>query len=100
MGAIPFKKEILQLLHKYGSRVFDELKKYVSRKFKQETGLIALEYLQRIRAEKSCELLAGSDMLILEIIHEVGYTDSKFFHKVFCRYKEERAYYARNISVC
>lgn len=56
---------------------------YISRKFKQETGLTALQYLQRIRVEKSCELLAGSDMLILDIIHEVGYTDAKFFHKVF-----------------
>lgn len=58
---------------------------YISRKFKQETGLTALEYLQRIRIEKSCELLAGSDMAISEIIHEVGYTDAKFFHKVFRR---------------
>lgn len=58
---------------------------YISRKFKQETGFTALEYLQKIRIEKCCELLSGSDMPIQEIAHEIGYDDVKFFHKVFRR---------------
>ena len=58
---------------------------YISRKFKQETGMTSLEYLQKIRIEKCCELLAGSDMAIQEIAREVGYEDVKFFHKVFRR---------------
>lgn len=58
---------------------------YVSRRFKQETGLTALEYLQKIRIEKCCELLAGSEMSIQEIAHSVGYEDAKFFQQVFKR---------------
>lgn len=58
---------------------------YISRKFKQETGFTALEYLQKIRIEKCCELLSGSDMSVQEIAHEIGYDDVKFFHKVFRR---------------
>ena len=58
---------------------------YISRKFKQETGMTSLEYLQKIRIEKCCELLTGSDLAIQEIAREVGYEDVKFFHKVFRR---------------
>ena len=58
---------------------------YISRKFKQETGVTPLEYLQKIRIEKCCELLTGSDMSTQEIAREVGYEDVKFFHKIFRR---------------
>jgi len=58
---------------------------YVSRKFKQETGLSALEYLQKIRIEKSCELLICSDLSVQDIARSVGYEDGKFFQQVFKR---------------
>lgn len=35
---------------------------YISRSFKKETGMTALQYLQRIRIGRSCELLAGSEL--------------------------------------
>lgn len=56
---------------------------YVSRKFKQETKMTIMEYLQKVRLEKSCELLAGSDKPISEIAKEVGYEDVKFFNQIF-----------------
>lgn len=58
---------------------------YISRRFKQETGLTVREYLQKVRIEKSCELLADSDMRISEIAQAVGYEDIKFFNQVFKR---------------
>jgi len=58
---------------------------YISRRFKQETGLTALQYLQKLRIEKCCELLRGSNLTIQEIAHETGYDDMKFFHKIFRR---------------
>lgn len=58
---------------------------YVSRKFKQDSGLTALEYLQKIRIKKSCEFLAGSDMSIQEIAYKVGYETVKFYQQVFRR---------------
>lgn len=58
---------------------------YISRRFRQETGLTAREYLQKIRMERGCELLAGSDLQIQEVAHEVGYEDLKFFNQVFRR---------------
>ncbi|HHV10853.1 MAG TPA: helix-turn-helix transcriptional regulator [Clostridiales bacterium] len=58
---------------------------YISRKFKQETGFTISEYLQKVRIEKSCELLAGSDMPISDIAESVGYADLKFFNNLFKR---------------
>ena len=46
---------------------------------------VETEYLQKIRIEKCCELLAGSEMSIQEIAHSVGYEDAKFFQQVFKR---------------
>ena len=37
---------------------------YISRRFKQETGLTASEYLHKIRIKRSCNLLAGSNLTI------------------------------------
>ena len=58
---------------------------YISRKFKQETGITFQEYLQHRRIEKSCELLAGNDMRIVEIARAVGYGDAKYFTRIFKR---------------
>ena len=58
---------------------------YISRRFKQETGMTFREYVQKIRIEKACELLAGSDMTVSEIARAVGYDDIQFFHSVFKR---------------
>lgn len=59
---------------------------YVSRRFKQETGMTFREYLQKVRVEKCCELLAGSDMTVGEAAEAVGYEDMQFFHEVFRKY--------------
>jgi AraC-like DNA-binding protein len=56
---------------------------YISRKFKQETGFTLIEYLQKDRIEKSCELLAGSSLSIVDIAESVGYSDIKFFNNLF-----------------
>jgi AraC family transcriptional regulator, L-rhamnose operon transcriptional activator RhaR len=56
---------------------------YISRKFKQETGFTVSDYLQKVRIEKSCELLAGSDMSVADIAESVGYADLKFFNNLF-----------------
>ena len=56
---------------------------YVSRKFKKETGVTFLEYLQKVRIRKSCDLLIESEMLIPEVADQVGYDDMKYFHQIF-----------------
>lgn len=72
---------------------------YVSRRFKQETGTTFREYLQRVRIEKCCELLAGSDLTVGEAARAVGYEDMQFFHALFRRYLHMTPREYRRISV-
>jgi two-component system, response regulator YesN len=56
---------------------------YISRLFKQNTGQTFVDYLKRIRIDKSRELLAQSELKINEIGKQVGYDNSYYFIKVF-----------------
>ena len=58
---------------------------YISRRFKQETGVTLREYVQNVRIKKSCELLEDSDLRVVEIARRVGYEDIKFFNQIFKR---------------
>ncbi|WJH37316.1 helix-turn-helix domain-containing protein [Paenibacillus sp. CC-CFT747] len=59
---------------------------YISRLFKQIKGEPFVDYLKKVRIEKSKELLLQSSMKIGEAGKEVGYSHSYYFIKVF---KEE-----------
>lgn len=56
---------------------------YVSRLFKQTTGQTFMEYVTRIRMEKSKQLLAESDMKVGEIGRLVGYSQDYYFIRLF-----------------
>lgn len=56
---------------------------YFSRLFKKETGSSFIEYVMQKRAEKASHLLANTNMKIYEICQEVGYTDTRYFIKMF-----------------
>ena len=56
---------------------------YLSRKFRDETGMTFQQYLQNMRIEQSCRLLAETDKKVTEIAHDVGYADIKFFGELF-----------------
>ena len=58
---------------------------YISRRFRQETGLTALQYLQKIRIDQSCALLASGKKSVTQAALEVGYEDTKYFSKIFRR---------------
>lgn len=56
---------------------------YLSCLFHRETGVSLSGFLQRIRVEKSCTLLAQSRMSVSAVAQEVGYSDLKHFNSVF-----------------
>ena len=64
-------------------REFHYSSQYMSRRFHLETGMTVLEYIQRVRVEKACEFIAGSDNSIQEIAAWVGYENVKYFNRVF-----------------
>lgn len=59
--------------------------KYFSRLFKAHTGLTVTEYTQKLRIDRACEILAASNASIAEIAAQTGYSDVKYFTRVFRR---------------
>ncbi|MGO4106374.1 helix-turn-helix domain-containing protein [Paenibacillus sp. YAF4_2] len=54
-----------------------------SRLFRHQTGMSFIEYVQGIRMDAACRLLAGSQSQVEEISSAVGYADMKFFYRLF-----------------
>ena len=51
--------------------------------FKQITGLKISEYINRLRIEKSAELLLKTEKTVIEIAYEVGFESLRTFNRVF-----------------
>lgn len=56
---------------------------YVSKLFKEKTGMTFRAYLQKTRIEEACRLLTNTDEKVLSIAKMVGYSDVDFFSKIF-----------------
>lgn len=59
---------------------------YFSAVFRSHTGTSITDYIQRLRIAHACYLLTTTTKSIDDIMGEVGYSDSKFFYKIFKRY--------------
>ena len=60
---------------------------YVSRIFKNGTGMSFMAYLQNYRVAEGCRLLASSDRTVEEVAAMVGYKDAKFFASLVRRFR-------------
>ena len=58
---------------------------YFSTLFKKETGTSFVEYLVKVRMEKTKELLRETDLTIQDICFMVGYNDVRHFRKLLTR---------------
>ncbi|CAM4425461.1 response regulator [Paenibacillus typhae] len=56
---------------------------YVSKLFKQVSGVSISEYILNMKMEQAVENLRNSDMKIYEISEQLGYANSQYFIKVF-----------------
>ncbi len=56
---------------------------YLSNRFREETGTTYTAYLQQVRMETACRLLANSDKPVTEVAALCGYQDLKTFYTVF-----------------
>lgn len=59
---------------------------YLSKKFKDDTGVSFVTYLQNYRVMEGCRLLSGSNRTLAEITEMVGYHDVKFFSELVKRF--------------
>lgn len=68
------------------SKQVDMSKFYLCRLFKDSLKMSPIEYINKIRVEKSVELLINTDMSISEIALECGFNNISYFIKVFKKY--------------
>ena len=69
------------------SRIFAVSEGYLSRKFKQVTGMGLNQYITLVRISNSERLLRESDLSITEVAERCGYGDSNYFAAVFKKVK-------------
>lgn len=60
---------------------------HFARMFKQSVGVSPIVYLTQLRMEKACELLARTDLSIMEIAFEVGYSCNQALARVFIKHQ-------------
>ena len=65
------------------ARRLDVTPEYLSGQFHRVTGETFSVYMRNYRIKKAKELLLGTQMKIYEIAEAVGYSDGKYFSKVF-----------------
>jgi transcriptional regulator GlxA family with amidase domain len=58
-------------------------KRNLERRFKKATSNTVGEYVQRVRVEAVKKGLETSNKTIMELMHEVGYLDTKAFRGLF-----------------
>jgi YesN/AraC family two-component response regulator len=56
---------------------------YICRLFKEELGENFIDYLKKVRIEKSKELLSDLSLKVYEVSEMVGYDSPKYFSKLF-----------------
>ena len=65
------------------SRKLDMTPEYLGTLFHKETGITFSNYLKNYRIAKAKELLVGTNLKLYEIAEKVGYSDSKYFSRIF-----------------
>lgn len=60
---------------------------YFSTLFKQEMGVTFTDYLNSLKIEHACSLLAGTNLSIIDVSLSTGFDDQSYFTKVFKKAK-------------
>lgn len=85
-------KRVKSLIHEYYqsgitleeiAQKLDVTPEYLSSLFHRSVGQTFSNYMKHYRISKAKELLIGTQMKLFEIAQAVGYTDGKYFSKVF-----------------
>lgn len=58
---------------------------YISKRFKEDTGVSFVTYLQNYRVMQGCRLLSSTKHSLVEITEMIGYKDVKFFSELVKR---------------
>lgn len=67
---------------------FHTNKTTLNARFKSETGMTVMDYLNHLRIEIACSLLKNTDLTVQEILARVGFKDTAHFGRIFRKYKQ------------
>ena len=70
---------------------------YLSRVFKRETGTSMVDFLNRIRIEKSKELLAKHQIRLIEVALQCGFESQSYFNRMFKQFCDMTPQQYRNL---
>lgn len=79
-------------------------KDYLCRIFKAHTGMSIIKYINGLKISKAKELLFCSELSIKEISYALGFSDEKYFMKIFKAYENltpseyRRSYYRTHLN--
>ncbi len=59
---------------------------YISRLFKNETGINLISFINMLKMEKSMELLKDPDIMVKEVANKLGYDEQSYFNRIFNKY--------------
>lgn len=62
---------------------------YLSQLFKKEMNMKFIDYITKIRLQKSVELLQTTSLTVNEIAEAVGYKDARYFREIFVKHMGE-----------
>ncbi len=57
--------------------------------FKERTGMNVTEFIQKIRIDEACNQLISTSKKIVDIANDVGYSDIKYFNKLFKKHTDK-----------
>jgi len=83
---------------------FNYNKDYLSRLFKQKSGINLLEYINLMKISKAKELLSSTSLPLKIITDQVGIEDEKYFMRLFKKYEKltptefRKAYYRTHMN--
>ncbi len=72
---------------------------YFSNTFKKTMGQPFVKYLAQMRVEKAKQLLQDLDYTVYQVASEVGYSDSRYFSRVFKSFEGKTPSEYRNARV-
>ena len=71
---------------------------YLSRKFKEKTGMSITDYINNFKIEKAKNLLQSTTIPIVHIAYNLGYTDQNYFTRIFKQFTGQTPSEYRNSS--
>ena len=70
------------------SKIFGYNSRYLTTIFRESTGFTLIEYIHKLKLDKSKQLLCTSSLSIKDIAYNVGFDSDKYFMKLFKKFEE------------